>query len=93
MLGILHFRKLTKMVAMEKAVEKNRLLISRKSTINMQKIGSKIINVKRPENRAHKCDYSCKPSRLLELPISAIRIVHFDYSRKPSRLLALVNGT
>lgn len=59
----------------------------------MQKIGSKIINVKRPENRAHKCDYSCKPSRLLELPISAIRIAHFDYSRKPSRLLALTNDT
>lgn len=57
----------------------------------MQKNGSKIINVKRPENRAHKCDYSCKPSRLLELPISAIRIVHFDYSHKPSRLLALTN--
>lgn len=36
MLGILHFRKLTKMVAMEKVVGKNWLFISRKLTINMQ---------------------------------------------------------
>ena len=59
----------------------------------MQKIGSKIINVKRPENRTHKCDYSCKPSRLFASPISTIRIAHFDYSCKPSRLLALANDT
>ena len=50
----------------------------------MQKINSKIINVKRPENRAHKCDYSCKPSRLLESPISAIRINPHDYSPWPT---------
>lgn len=59
----------------------------------MQKINSKIINVKRLENRAHKCDYSCKPSRLFVSPISTIRIAHFDYSCKPSWLLALANDT
>lgn len=35
-----------------------------------------------------KCDYSCKPSRLLASPLTTIRIAHFDYSCKPSRLLA-----
>lgn len=49
-----------------------------KLTINAQKINSKIINVKRPENRAHKCDYSCKPSRLLLLANDIKKIKQYE---------------